>query len=1065
MTLRTFIDRPIFSGVISVLILLVGFIGLNSLPVEQYPDIAPPTVQVSATYTGASAETLQNSVIAPLEESINGVENMTYMTSTATNTGNASINVYFKQGTDPDMATVNVQNRVSKAQGLLPAEVTRVGVTTSKRQNSMLKIFSLYSPDDSYDKNFLSNYLKINIQPQILRISGVGDVTIMGGDYSMRIWLKPDIMAQYKLVPSDISKVLGEQNLESPTGTLGEDSKNTFQYPLKYRGRLEKPEEFGEIVIRSLPDGETLRLKDVATIELGSLTYNIESETDGHPGASCMVSQTAGSNANEIITNIDAFLEKTSKELPKGMAINSLMSTKDFLDASISNVIQTLIEAILLVILIVYLFLQNIRSTLIPSIAIIVSLVGTFAFLYIAGFSINLLTLFALILVIGTVVDDAIVVVEAVQARFDAGYRSPYLATVDAMGGITSAIITTSLVFMAVFIPVCFMGGTSGTFYTQFGVTMAVAVFISTVNALTLSPVLCALIMQPHADVANGEKPGFSSRFRMAFETSFNRVTLKYKKGVRFFIRRKWLAGVLIAGAIVLLFVLMSTTKTGLVPNEDVGAVFVNVTTTPGNTLNQTEKVMDEIDQKLRTIPQIQTYSKVTGYGMMSGQTASGGMFILKLKPWDERKGDENSVEAVTGQIYALTSGIKSAQVFAFAPPMISGYGQSNGIELYVQDKKGGNPTDFYNLTQAFIGKLNQRPEIAMAYTTFNINFPQYIVEVDATRCKRANVSPDEVLSVLSGYIGGSYASNLNRFSKLYRVMVQASPEYRTDPKSLDNVFVRTTTNEMAPIGQFVKLTKVYGAESLTRFNMFNSITINGTAAEGYSSGDAMRAIEEVASQTLPSGYGYELGGMSREEASSGNSAAIIYVVCIILIYLLLCALYESLLIPLAVILSVPFGLAGSFLFAKMFGLENNIYMQTGLIMLIGLLSKTAILLTEYASERRKSGMSLSQAAMSAATVRLRPILMTALTMIFGLLPLMFASGVGANGNISLGVGTVGGMLIGTLALLFIVPVLFIVFQHLQEKLSPKRRHASEAELRTEMEQYGITQPETETEE
>lgn len=1039
MTLKTFIDRPILSGVISVLILLAGLIGLSSLPVEQYPDIAPPTVMVSATYTGASAESVQKSVITPLEEAINGVENMTYITSTATNSGEASINVYFKQGTDPDMATVNVQNRVARAQGLLPAEVTKVGVNTIKRQNSMLKIFALYSPDDSYDKTFISNYLKINIEPQLLRVAGVGEVNIMGGAYAMRIWLKPDVMAQYKLVPADITAVLGEQNIESPTGTLGEDSKNTFQYTLKYRGRHETPEEFESMVIRALPNGEVLCLKDVATIEFGALTYNVESEANGHPAAACMVAQTAGSNASEIIDNIDVLLAKISADLPEGLAVLDLMSTKDFLDASIHNVLKTLIEAIILVILVVYVFLQNVRSTIIPAVSIIVSLVGTFAFLYIAGFTLNLLTLFALVLVIGTVVDDAIVVVEAVQSKFDVGYRSPYLATISAMNGITTVIITTSLVFMAVFIPVCFMGGTSGTFYTQFGITMAVAVAISAVNALTLSPALCVLIMTPHMTAADGQKLSFSSRFRMAFETSFGRIVQKYKIGVKFFFRRKWLAGAFILCAVVLLVVLMRTTKTGLVPNEDMGVVFVSVTASPGNSLASTDDIMDRVDERIRDIEQIKSYSKITGYGLMSGQSASGGMFIIKLTPWDEREGKENSVDAVLGQIYARTADVKTASIFAFSPPMISGYGQSNGIEMYVQDQKGGDETALYNLTQDFIARLNQRPEIARAYTTYNINFPQYIVDVDAAKCKRANVSPNDVLNAFSGYIGGAYSSNVNRFSKLYRVMVQASPEFRTDTESLNNMFVRTSTGEMSPIGQFISLTKVYGSESLTRFNLFNSIAVNGSAAEGYSNGDVIRAISEVAAETLPAGYGYEYGGMTREEAATGNSAIMVYAICVVLIYLLLCALYESLLVPLAVILSVPFGLAGSFIFARLFGLENNIYMQTGLIMLIGLLAKTAILLTEYASERRRCGMTLTQAALSAASVRLRPILMTALTMIIGLLPLMFATGAGANGNISLGVGTVGGMIIGTLALLFIVPVLFIVFQHLQEKFRPVR--------------------------
>lgn len=1039
MKIKTFIDRPILAGVISVVILMVGLIGLSQLPVEQYPDIAPPTVQVSATYTGANAETVQKSVIAPLEQAINGVENMMYMTSSATNTGAATITIYFKQGTDPDMATVNTQNRVAEAEGLLPAEVTKVGVTTKKRQNSMLKVFALYTPDDSYDSEFINNYLKINIEPQLSRVTGVGNVMVMGTDYSMRIWLKPEIMAQYKLVPSDITAVLSEQNIESPTGTLGEQSNNTFQYTLKYRGRYETSEEFGELVVQALPTGEVLRLKDVADIELGSLTYGFQNEISGHVGATCMVSQIAGSNANEIIVDIDNLLADISTELPKGLEIVSLMSTKDFLDASIANVFKTLIEAIILVILVVYVFLQSVRSTIIPSVSIIVSLIGTFAFLYVAGFSINLLTLFALVLVIGTVVDDAIVVVEAVQAKFDEGYRSPYHATIQAMGGITSALITTSIVFMAVFIPVCFMGGTSGTFYTQFGATMAVAVAISTVNALTLSPALCALIMTPHADVESGEKLTFSTRFHNAFEASFNGILSKYKVAVKFFFRRKWMVWLFVVSACFGLFFLLKTTKTGLVPEEDTGVIFVNISTAPGSSLSQTKSIMDEVDNRIKNIPEILNYAKVAGYGMISGQAASGGMFIVKLKPWAEREGEMSSSKAVIGRIYGATSDIKSANIFAFAPPMITGYGMSNGFELYVQDKKGGTTEELLKYTRGMLAALNARPEISMAYTTFDTKFPQYLVEVDAVKCKRSGVSPAEVLGVMAGYMGGSYSSNMNRFSKLYRVMVQASKEYRLDTESLNNIFVRNDSGEMAPIGQFITLTKVYGAESLSRFNMFSSITVNGMPAEGYSSGDAIKAVQEVAAQTLPAGYGFEFGGMTREESQSSSTTVAIFAICIVFIFLILCALYESVFIPMVVLLSVPFGLLGSFLFAKLFGLENNIYMQTGLIMLIGLLAKTAILLTEFASERRAQGMSIPQAALSAATTRLRPILMTSLTMVFGLLPMMFATGVGANGNISLGVGAVGGMLIGTVALLFVVPTLFIVFQHLEERLMPKR--------------------------
>lgn len=1043
MKLKTFIDRPILSCAISVLILILGIIGLSNLPMEQYPDIAPPTIMVSTTYTGANAETVLKSVVAPLEEAINGVENMTYMTSTATNTGSASITVYFAQGTDPDMATVNTKNRVSEAEGLLPAEVTKVGVTVEKRQNSMVKILALYSPDDSYDQNFINNYFKINVEPRLSRITGVGNVNVMGGDYAMRIWMNPQKMAQHQLVPADVIALLDDQNVEAATGTLGEDSENTFQYTLKYRGRYETAEEFGNMVLKALPTGEVLRLKDVAEVELGAQTYAYNSQIAGHPGATCMISQTAGSNANEIVKEVDALMAEISKDLPKGLVLTDLMSTKDFLDASVHEVVKTLIEAIILVVLVVYFFLQSVRSTIIPSISIIVSLVGTFAFLYVAGFSLNLLTLFALVLVIGTVVDDAIVVVEAVQAKFDEGYRSPYKATVAAMDGISAAIVTTSLVFMAVFIPTSFMGGTSGVFYTQFGLTMAVAVGISAINALTLSPALCALIMTPHMDKTTGEKLSFSSRFHHAFEASFNRLVLKYKNGVSFFLRRKWIAWVSLVAVCALLVFFMRTTKTGLVPDEDMGTVFVNVTTPPGSSLAQTRKTMEMIDKRIREIPQIKTYSNVTGYSMMGGQAASGGMLIIKLKHWDEREKAEDNINAVISAIYQHTADIKSAKIFAFAQPTIMGYGMGSGFEMYVQDRAGGSVDDLQKYTQNFIAALNKRPEISMAYTTFDTKFPQYMVEVDAAKCQRAGVTTSDVLSVLSGYIGGNYSSNLNRFSKLYRVMIQARKDYRLDKESLNNMFVRTESGAMAPVGQFITLTKVYGAETLTRFNMYTSIPVNGMPADGYSSGDAIAAIEEVAAQTLPVGYGYEFSGITREESGSTGNTVIIFIICIVFIYLILCSLYESLFIPMVVILAVPFGLMGSFLFAKCFGLENNIYMQTGLIMLIGLLAKTAILLTEYASARRRQGMSIVQAAVAAAGVRLRPILMTALTMIIGLFPLIVATGAGANGNRSLGVGTVGGMLVGTVALLFVVPVLFTVFQVIEEKVMP-RRHREE---------------------
>ena len=1037
MNLRTFIERPVLSAVISITIVVVGIIGLFSLPVEQYPDIAPPTIMVSTTYYGASAETLQKSVIAPLEEAINGVEDMTYMTSSATNSGSVSITVYFKQGTDPDMAAVNVQNRVSRATGQLPAEVTQVGVTTSKRQTSILQMFSLYSPDDSYDENFLSNYISINLKPQILRISGVGDMMIMGGEYSMRVWMKPDVMAQYKLIPSDITGVLAEQNIESATGSFGENSDETYQYTMKYTGRLITPEEFGDIVIRSTDNGEVLKLKDVADIQLGQDSYAYHGGMDGHPGVSCMVFQTAGSNATEVNQNIDKLLEEASKDLPKGVELTQMMSSNDFLFASIHEVVKTLIEAIILVILVVYVFLQDFRSTLIPLVGIVVSLVGTFAFMAIAGFSINLLTLFALVLVIGTVVDDAIIVVEAVQARFDVGYRSSYMASIDAMKGISNAVITSSLVFMAVFIPVSFMGGTSGTFYTQFGLTMAVAVGISAINALTLSPALCALLLKPYINEDGTQKNNFAARFRKAFNSAFDVMVDKYKTIVLFFIKRRWLTWSLLACSVVLLVLLMNNTKTSLVPDEDQGVIFVNVSTAAGSSLTTTDKVMERIEKRLIEIPQLKHVQKVAGYGLLAGQGSSFGMLILKLKPWDERSGDEDNVQSVIGQVYARTADIKDASVFAISPGMIPGYGMGNALELHMQDKMGGDMNEFFTTTQQYLGALNQRPEISMAYSTFDVRYPQWTVEVDAAKCKRAGITPDAVLSTLSGYYGGQYVSNFNRFSKVYRVMIQADPVFRLDETSLDNAFVRMSNGEMAPLSQFVTLTRSYGAESLSRFNMYNSIAVNAMPADGYSTGDAIKAVQETAEQSLPKGYGYDYGGITREENQQSGTTIIIFGICFLMIYLILSALYESFIIPFAVLLSVPCGLMGSFLFAWMFGLENNIYLQTGLIMLIGLLAKTAILLTEYAAERRKAGMGLIASAVSAAKARLRPILMTALTMIFGLFPLMMSSGVGANGNRSLGTGVVGGMTIGTLALLFIVPTLFIAFQWLQERLRP----------------------------
>ena len=1037
-----FIKRPAMAISISVLIVIIGVISLLGLPVEQYPTIAPPTVQVTATYTGASADAVQKSVIMPLEESINGVEDMIYMTSTASNTGAANISIFFKQGTDPDMAAVNVQNRVAKAQGLLPQEVTRVGVTTQKQQTDVLRIAILYSPDKRYDKQFLDNYMDINVIPRIKRISGVADVMFLGDVYSMRIWLKPDIMAQYGMVPADITSVLGEQNIESPTGALGENSDNTFQFTMKYKGRLQSVDEFKNIVIRSLPDGNVLCLKDVADVELGWLSYGFETVMDGLPSSPIRVFQLAGANGTEINREVGELLDEIGKELPAGMEFVTILDTNDFLFASIHEVVVTLVLAVLLVVLVVYFFLQDLKSTLIPSISILVSLIGTFACLYIAGFSINLLTLFAIVLAIGTVVDNAIVVVEAVQAKFDSGYRSAYLATRDAMGEVTMAIITCTLVFMAVFIPISFTGGTTGAFYTQFGITMAVAVGISCLNSLTLSPALCALWLRPA--VPNRSTKSINGRVQAAYDASYNALLGRYKRSVLFFLNHRWLAWTLLVLSVILLAFLVATTKTGLVPQEDKGIIYLDAAVAPGSTLKQTKRVIAQVDSILLACPEIEHFGRGLGQGIVNGTGTSYASAFARLKPWDERSGKEHSADAVLARLNAEFRKIKDANIFAFQQGMIPGYGQGNAIELHVQDRAGGNMDNLYQTTMQFVSALGKRPEIARAYCAYNMSFPQYHVDVDAAKCKRAGISPSDVLGVLSGYCGGIYASNFNQFSKVYRVMIQASPQYRLDENSLHNMYVRSG-DRMAPISEFVTLKRVMGAEVLNRFNLFNSISTSISVADGYSSGQAQLAIAEVAAQVLPNGYAYEYGGMAREEAgNSGANTMFIYLICVVFIYFILVCLYESFFIPFAVILSVPCGLMGSFLFAGLFGLENNIYLQTGVIMLIGLLAKTAILITEYATEHRRRGMGIAQAAYAAAQIRLRPILMTVLTMVFGMLPMMFATGAGANGNRALGTGVVGGMLLGTLAMLFLTPVFFMVFQYIQEKIIPAQSDEDE---------------------
>ncbi|MDE5942501.1 MAG: efflux RND transporter permease subunit [Muribaculaceae bacterium] len=1056
MKLDTFINRPVLSTVISIFIVLLGLIGLVSLPITQYPDIAPPTISVSTTYSGANAQAVLNSVIAPLEESINGAEGMTYIESTATNTGAANISVHFEQGFDPDMAAVDVQNRVAKAQNLLPAEVLQVGVLTQKRQSSMLVGIAVYSESDAYDTEFLDNYMKINVIPVLQRVNGVGDVQSFGGDYSMRIWLKPDIMAEYGLNPSDVAAALQDQNIEAAPGSFGAQGNQSFQYTMKYRGRYSTPEEFENIVIKSSPNGQTLYLKDVADVELGKVTYDFGSTLNGYPASMCMVFQTAGSNATQIINDCLEQVKQLEKELPAGLKFAVPMNNNDFLYASIDKVIHTLIEAFILVFVVVYIFLQDLRSTIIPAIAIPVALIGTFFLLNIIGFSINLITLSALVLAIAIVVDDAIVVVEAVHAKLDAGYKSSRKASIDAMNEIGGAIISITLVMMLVFIPVSFMPGTAGIFYQQFGLTMAIAIGFSALNALTLSPALCAVFLKPHTD-DHGKKQNIVKRFHHWFNVMYDAQLNKYKKGANFFIRHKVTSGVIVAGSIAALVWLMSTTPTALVPNEDTGTFFVMVDMPPGTSQERTQETMDKVDDVLARIPAVKFRQEILGYSFIAGQGATYGTFIVKLKDWSERDTKTENVDAILAQFYGMAGQlVKDGRVIAFAPPMITGYSITNGFELKMQDKTGGDINHFFTVVQGFLAALNQQPEIQMAYTTFNPTFPQYRIDIDAAKAKQAGLSTSQIISALQGYFGSMYVSNFNRFGKIYRVMMQASPEDRVSPESLKNIKVRGNTGQMASLENFVTLTKVYGPDLMTRFNLFQSIAVTGNPAPGYSSGQALAAIERVAQQTLPTGYGYEYSGMTREEGGgNSNATAIIFGLCLLFVYLLLSAQYESYIIPWAVILSIPFGLMGSFIFAKIYDISNNIYLQIALIMLIGLLAKNAILIVEFALERRRTGMSIINAAIAGAAARLRPILMTSLALIIGLLPMMFANGVGANGNRALGTGSVGGMLIGMIFQIFIVPALFVAFQIIQEKISPiKWKDTDNQGIESEIEQY-----------
>ena len=1072
MKLDKFINRPVLSTVISILMVILGIIGLATLPVTQYPDIAPPTVSVEAAYTGANAQTVLNSVIAPLEDQINGVENMMYIQSSASNNGSADISIYFNQGTDPDMAAVNVQNRVSMAQGLLPAEVTRVGVTTQKRQNSMLLIFSLYDAEDKYNIEFIENYAKINLIPEVQRVKGVGDANVMGQDYSMRIWLKPDVMAQYNLVPSDISGVLAEQNIEAAPGQFGERGNQTFQYTIRYKGRLQQTEEFEDIVIKALPNGEVLRLGDVARIELGRLAYTFNNTVYGHKAVTCIVFQMAGTNATETINNLLDVISKAEESLPAGLKINVAQNANDFLYASIHEVIKTLIEAFILVFIVVYVFLQDMRSTLIPAIAIPVALIATFFVLKLIGFSVNLLTLSAMVLAIAIVVDDAIVVVEGVHAKLDQGYKSSREASIDAMSELGGALVSITLVMMSVFIPVSFMGGTAGTFYRQFGITMAISIAFSALNALTLSPALCAIFLKPHDSEHKPKKMSVIDRFHTSFNAAYDSLLKSYKKRVVFFIHKKWLSLGLVAASIVLLVFFMKITPTGMVPNEDTGTIMGAVTLPPGTSQERAMEVLAKVDSLVAAEPAVESRTIISGYSFIGGQGPSYGSVIIKLKDWEERSMMQNSDIIYATLFMRAQKIIKDAQVLFFAPPMIPGYSVSSDIELNMQDKTGGSLDHFFEVVNNYRAALEARPEINSAKTTFNPSFPQYQLDIDAAACKKAGISPSDILSTMQGYFGGLYASNFNRFGKMYRVMIQAEPDATKNMESLNSIKVRSG-NEMAPITQFVSMKKVYGPDIINRFNLYTSMKVMVAPASGYTSGQALQAIAEVAKENLPAGFGYELGGMAREEAStSGSTTGIIFVLCFVFVYLLLSAQYESYILPLAVLLSVPFGLMGSFIFVNGFGalgnipalkmilgtMSNDIYMQIALIMLMGLLAKNAILIVEFALDRRKQGMSISWAAVLGAAARLRPILMTSLAMIVGLLPLMFAFGVGAHGNRTLGSSAIGGMLIGMILQIFIVPVLFVIFQWLQEKIKPMEWDSlDESEVEAEIEQYSPT--------
>ena len=1034
-----FINKYVMACAISIVIALVGYISMSTLPVEQYPDIAPPTVMVTTSYSGADENTVMKSVIQPLEEAINGVPDMTYITSKASSNGDAEITVYFKQGTDPDMATVNVQNRVTRTQALLPADVNKIGVTVQKRQNNILQIFAVKSADGKYDEDFVSNYVDINVKPRLMRITGVGNVQSMGNTYALRIWLKPDVMAQYGLTPNDIFTAIGGQSFVSAVGSLGEQSKNSYQYSMQYKGTLKTVEEFNDIVLRT-SGGGMLHLSDVAEVKIGAMSYNFTSNIQDRPGAMFMVFAAPGANATQVNASINKTFEELKESMPAGLEFVTLMTSDDFLFAAIHNVVETLVIAIILVVLVVFFFLQNFKATIIPSISIVVSLLGTFAIVSLAGFSLNILTLFALVLAIGTVVDDAIVVVEAVMAKMEGGISDAREATRQAMNEVSVAVVSCTLVFMAVFIPVTFMPGTSGTFFTQFGITIASSVGLSCVSALTLCPALCAIMMR----VTEGKKEGKGLTYytKKAYNASYSAIYNKYSKSVQKFIKRPVMAWSILALTAVLLVFFMKNLPSGLVPQEDQGVFLAELQAPEGSTLQQTREMMKQVEAKVKEIPELESFAICCGYGMLSGAGSNYATMVVRLKNWDERPGINHLLTLVMYRFYFACQEIKDVRVMPFEMPQIPGYGTSNSVSLVVEDPTDGNLSEFAKQTDHFLAKLSERPEVASASSTYSERFPKYQVNVDAAQCDRAGVSPADVLNTLGTFCGGAYIGNFNQFGKVYRIMAAASPEYRLDPSSLQNIFVQVGNGKMAPIAEFITLKEIVGPSNIEHFNLFQSITCYIAANSGYTEGDAHKAIAEVFKEEMPATATYEYSGMSREleEASGSNATAFIYVICAILIYLILASLYNSWFTPWAVLFSVPFGLMGAFVFAYLGytqglpGMDNNIYLQTGVIMLIGLLAKTAILITEFATERRAQGLSITEAAFEACKERLRPILMTVATMIIGMIPLVIPGGAGANGNRALALGVIGGMSIGTVALLFVVPAFFIVFQKLHER-------------------------------